>query len=266
MVEVNDAITNPQVDVEPIYKAQNAAFGPTDYPFLLEILRRTRARRVLDIGTGEGSFVIGLAQQMPDVSYDAIDLNGKLINIAAARAAALALPIQFRHDCFDHSYADSGYDLVIARFAVEHIRELEDIDALISATLRTLRPGGWLAVIEYYVHDLDISDPIWMQFRRRELRTYLAASVHPRIGLRLPESLVVAGYQNIRSTLNYISPSTIGPDEFYDLVRAYTKLYSGVAPRCWPSTVLREVMDWCALRNPQGEPHLLTSHTVGQRI
>lgn len=218
--QVTDAITNgaivdPRIQVQPVYRAQTNAFGPLDYPFLIDIARQTNATRILDIGTGEGTFLLGLAQRVQGAAFDAIDLNRRLVETAKSNCEKLGLHINFQHATFGDQYVKSDYDLIMARFAVEHIKELSDIDAFVATAYKKLRPNGWLVIIEYFVAELDIDDTVWKKFRESELATYASAGAHPRIGLRLPQSLLKAQYKNVRSTINHISPSTIGADAFY---------------------------------------------------
>jgi len=266
MSQVNDAITDTKIQVEPIYKAQSDAFGFFDYPFLLDMINQNHSSKILDIGTGEGSFLIGLAQRTLNIKFDAIDLNEGLVEIAKSNSRLLGVNINFQHANFGENYTEANYDLIIARFAVEHIRALEDIDSFIKTTYEKLKLNGWLVIIEYYVHELDIDDPTWKKFRQSETETYASAKAHPRIGLRLPESLTKAKYRNIRSIINHISPSTIGEEYFYNLVQEYTKLYSQIAPEFWTDGIADEVISWCNKRQSKGEPSLFTSYTIGQKL
>jgi 2-polyprenyl-3-methyl-5-hydroxy-6-metoxy-1,4-benzoquinol methylase len=142
MSQVNKAITDTTIQVEPIYKAQSDAFGFFDYPFLIDVINTNNVSRVLDIGTGEGSFVIGLAQRANGIQFDAIDLNENLIEIGKSNNKRLGLNINFEHANFGGNYTESNYDLITARFAVEHIIEMKDIDSFIATTFERLKPNG----------------------------------------------------------------------------------------------------------------------------
>ena len=266
MSQVNKAITDTRIQVEPIYKAQSDAFGILDYPFLIDIISRGNANKILDIGTGEGSFLIGLAQRTKNIEFDAIDLSEELVEIGRSSNRKLGLSINFRHASFGENYTGSDYDLIMARFAIEHIKELKDIDSFIAATYEKLRTNGWLVIIEYFVHVLDIDDATWEKFRKSEMATYESAKAHPRIALKLPEILMKAKYKNIKSTINHISPSTIGSESFFILIQEYTKLYSQIAPGFWTNELTDEITTWCNKKEPEGEPSLFTSYTIGQKI
>lgn len=97
------------------------------------------------------------------------------------------------------------------------------------------------------------------------MATYLNAKAHPRTALILPNSLAKAKFKNIRSTINHISPSTIGSERFFYLVRQYTELYSQIAPDIWMDGAKKEIDDWCDRKQFNGDPSLFTSYTVGQK-
>lgn len=266
MSRVNKVITDTTIKVEPIYKAQSDAYGIFDYPFLIEMINNNNVSRVLDIGTGEGSFLIGLAQKTIGVQFDAIDLNKDLIEIGKSNNERLRLNINFTQANFGENYTESDYDLITARFAIEHISEVEDIDSFIASTYKRLKKNGWLVIIEYYVHVLDIVDTTWKRFRKSEISTYECTKAHPRIALKLPESFTKAKYKNIKSTINHISPSTIGTEKFYILIQEYAKLYSQITPAIWTSEIIDEISTWCNKKEPAEEPSLFTTYTIGQKL
>lgn len=265
MSQVNKAITDSKIEVASVYKAQSEAFGLFDFPFLIDMINKNNTSSVLDIGTGEGSFLIGLAQRVKNVQFDAIDLNENLVEIGKSNNKHMGLNINFMHANFGENFSQSNYDLIMARFAVEHIKELKDIDFFVATAYEKLRANGWFVIIEYYVHILDIDDATWKKFRKSEMSTYESIKAHPRIALKLPESLLKAKFQNVKSTINHISPSTIGTENFYNLVKEYTKLYSQLAPEFWTIHLTNEILAWCNEKHFKGEPSLFTTYTIGQK-
>jgi ubiquinone/menaquinone biosynthesis C-methylase UbiE len=266
MSQVTKAIRDVKIQVEPSYKAQADAFGPFDYPLLTAIINKHKVHKMLDIGTGEGSFLIGLAKRTQDVTFDAIDLNQSLIEVGKLNSKRLGLNINFQHANFGENFSGSHYDLILARFAVEHIREIKDIDSFVLKTYQKLNPGGCLVIIEYYLHDLEIKDPVWKAFRKSEMGTFKKAGAHPRISLRLPESLKKANFKNIRATFHYISPATINADCFFNLIIEYTKLYSQISPELWSRDLTDKIVKWCNKKQAKGDPVLFVSHTIGHKI
>lgn len=263
MVSVNNAITNEEVKVEDVYKAQNDAFGFIDYPYLINLIHQKSSKRVLDIGTGEGSFILGLASKIQQVEFDAIDLNENLIEIAKKNNQLLGLNVNFYNATFGDDFDQSNYDLIITRFAVEHIKKIEDIESFVENTYGKLNPGGLLIIIEYYIDEKDISDPVWKKFRNSEMKMYKKLQVHPRIGLQLPLYLWKSNYRNVTSVINHLSPVTIGTDRYYKLVSEYTKLYNQLDDVIWNSKLVNEINAWCMEKTPIGDPAFFTSYTIG---
>jgi ubiquinone/menaquinone biosynthesis C-methylase UbiE len=99
--------------------------------------------RVLEIGSGEGSNLWFLHQQLPSCRFAAMDfsvakvhfLNGRMSSVNAVAGDALHIP--FRTEQFD---------LVLCRDLLHHVNW--DRDLLVREALRVLRPGGVLVVLE----------------------------------------------------------------------------------------------------------------------
>lgn len=102
-----------------------------------------RPLRVLDCGTGTGSFALALARLLHrPLELTAVDISPAMVAAAETRfrqhgiaarviqAGVGALPL-----------ADASFDLVIAAHVIEHLPE--PIAAL-AEMRRVLRPGGWL--------------------------------------------------------------------------------------------------------------------------
>lgn len=248
-----------------VYSAQNQVFGQMDYPFLTEIIERHGVKRILDVGTGDGSFLLGLAQRLPSLEYDGIDLNESLIVRANENNRNLGLSVNFRHANFKQGFTNERYDLLIARFAVEHIVNLEDIQSFMNESYEVLNIGSHILIIEYYVHALDIIDATWAKFRQTELVTYNEVKAHPRIALKLPKMLANSGFSRIRSSINHVSPGIVGKKEFFNLIMEYAKIYSLVDPVRWNEELLREIFAWCNSEEPDEEPVLFSSYTIGRK-
>jgi len=259
-------ISDPTVIVDQAYKAQNDAFGTIDYPFLIKLIDDYRLHKILDIGTGEGTFIIELAKRIITVDIDAIDINKNMIDKAKINNARNKLEINFYQAIFDASFPQNNYDLIIARFALEHIIARRDIDKLIATVYANLKTNGWVTLIEYFILDVDIIDPTWKKFRKSEIITYKHARAHPRICLHLPVSLRMENFHNIKSNINHVSPSTIGADNFFNLVFEYTKLYSQIYPIAWPQALQKEIFLWCDRKQAKGDPAFYISHTIGQKL
>jgi tRNA G46 methylase TrmB len=50
-----------------VYTTQTKTFPLLEYPLIIELIKTNKIKNVLDIGTGEGSFITGLAKCTPNV-------------------------------------------------------------------------------------------------------------------------------------------------------------------------------------------------------
>ncbi len=121
MDELNTRILEVSPLVEECYRAQTVAFSPFEYPYIRNLIETNNIRSVLDIGTGEGTFISGLAVETPEVRYLAIDADSSLIEMAKRKHSREN--ITFVHALFGPSYSGDPYDMILARFTIEHVPE-----------------------------------------------------------------------------------------------------------------------------------------------
>jgi len=262
--ELNTRILGVSAMVEDCYRAQTRAFSPVEYPFIAGLAKKNHIRSALDIGTGEGTFLAGLAPVTPDVNYTAIDADSALI--ARAQEKYRIPNVTFRNARFDPSFPEDKYDLIMARFAVEHI---PDVRQFISEAFRRLSPGGTLLITEYYIDDLHSRNEIWRRFRQKEIEFYHKFGSHPRISTELPRYMRDTGFTGISSGFRQISPSTAGAGAFYSLVISYANLYHSIEPGIWTEELRAEIIGYCekALDElPAWEDVLLISQTAGRKL
>ena len=262
---VNKFVTDLDAIVDPCYEAQNPAFGPLNYPFLTKLIRKHDVRKILDVGTGEGSFLLGLAKQVPRTEFHALEVNPALIERALWKQRKVRdRRIRFVCSAFNDRWPVKNYSMILARFAVEH---MTDVSGFLRSAHNKLKPGGLLVVIEYLVSTESHGDPIWSEFRRTELALYEKIGSHPRISLLLPALMAEAGFQEIRSSLERVSPFTVGA-AFYDLASVYARTYSRIAPRVWSKALTDRVVKWCDRGRKQPRRHdpvMFVTHTVGRK-
>ena len=95
--------------------------------------------RCWEVGAGSGTVASWLAEQVaPSGSVLATDLDMRFLDRLTARGLRVE-----RHDVVHDPLPDAAFDLVHARFLLEHLPERE---AVVDRLIAALRPGGWLVV------------------------------------------------------------------------------------------------------------------------
>ncbi|MEL7448439.1 MAG: class I SAM-dependent methyltransferase [Pseudomonadota bacterium] len=102
-----------------------------------------RPLRVLDCGTGTGSFALAMvrAWRCP-VDLHAVDISPGMVATAAARfrTAGIAARV-LQASVTALPFADASFDMVIAAHVLEHLPEPV---AALAEMRRVLKPGGWI--------------------------------------------------------------------------------------------------------------------------
>ena len=263
MGEINERVLEVSKFVEDCYKAQTRAFSPWEYAFIRDLLLKNNLERVLDVGTGNGTFLHGLAKLTPGVMYEAIDADQFLISHAKKNHELEN--ISFENRLFDHSYPGRNFDLITARFAVEH---MSDVAHFISEAYQRINSNGFLLVTEYYIDPMHSDSETWRAFREREHELYLKFGSRPRISLTLPGLMKEAGFSQVDSIYRHISPSTIGAAPFYELIIGYANLYHNIEPAIFDAEFRTRIIGYCndAVNGQAGdEDCLMVSHTTGRK-
>jgi SAM-dependent methyltransferase len=97
----------------------DAMFRPIE-TMLVDAVRATGARRVLDVGCGTGSTTLAIAEALgDDGSTLGLDLSEPMIAVATSRATELGSPARFlAADAATHPFAAGEFDLIVSRFGV----------------------------------------------------------------------------------------------------------------------------------------------------
>jgi ubiquinone/menaquinone biosynthesis C-methylase UbiE len=113
------------------------------YDALLESRVPPGARRVLEVGCGDGFLAARLARRIPDVM--ALDIDAPVLERARARFATA--PVRWTHgDVMTATLPDHGFDAVVSNAALHHIA---DSRAALQRLAALVRPGGTLALVTF---------------------------------------------------------------------------------------------------------------------
>lgn len=106
--------------------------------------------RLLSIGCGDGAHEISIGRRRFAGHTVAFDASPRAIEIASQTAAAENLPVDFSLRLFEDFVANPGpeaaFDAVLFAGSLHHVTDLE---GMLSAVRRVVRPGGWVIVNEY---------------------------------------------------------------------------------------------------------------------
>jgi SAM-dependent methyltransferase len=120
-------------------------FAPFE-DLLVEAVRATSARSVLDVGCGTGSTTLAVARALGSTGRClGIDLSEPMITLARARAATERIPAEFvLADAQGHPFEPASVDLIISRFGVMFFAD--PVQAF-SNLRRAARAGAQLRII-----------------------------------------------------------------------------------------------------------------------
>lgn len=134
-----EAIWNRQLDL------QVRAFFSADKKFLDTLPGFKKAQAVLEIGSGNGAFLINLAKAFPGKTYRGIDASAELTKHARLRTQHVHDVTFSVEDLYRLGPESGQYDVIFARLVIQH---LPDLHGFIKVASSLLSPGGQLILIE----------------------------------------------------------------------------------------------------------------------
>ena len=136
-------------------------------------VRRTKPRRILDVATGTGALAIAMARRIRDVQVLGVDLSEQMLAVAHRKVEARGLDNRIvldRGDAEHLAVADASVDVATVAFGV---RNFGDLAAGLRELARTIKPGGKVVILEF-------SRPRNRAFRA--LYEFYSYKILPRIG------------------------------------------------------------------------------------
>lgn len=109
---------------------------------VIKLARLEKAKSVLDIGCGEGEFLLQAATTYPNVHFTGLDISPNMFASAQERTRKENLKIDFRiGDAQFLPFSDESFDRVAAMHMIYHI---PNIEKALSEMKRVLVPNGLL--------------------------------------------------------------------------------------------------------------------------
>ncbi|MEW6364780.1 MAG: methyltransferase [Acidobacteriota bacterium] len=118
---------------------------------LAATLDLSRARRVLDLGGGPGTFSIAMARRQPGLTAVVLDLPHALdVARVAVDEAGLSERVTLKEGDFFEDDLGSGYDLVLVSSIIHSFDEVENL-RLLARARDAIEPGGQLAIRDFLI-------------------------------------------------------------------------------------------------------------------
>ena len=120
---------------------------------LLELVPVT-AKRILDLGTGDGRLLALLRKARPEALGVGLDFSAEMLAAARERLAGADRVELVEHDLDDPLPALGSFDAVVSSFAIHHL-EHERKRSLYGEAFDLLEPGGAFANFEHVASPTD---------------------------------------------------------------------------------------------------------------
>ncbi len=241
---------------------QTEIYGAVDVPLLQDKLVREGARDVLDVGIGDGSFLMKLAEATPEIRYLGLEQNEELIAFAKRRFQKKYMPnVALKCANFDSGYT-RVHDAVLARFTLQHVDQPDDF---LDGVLKALKPGGVFLCLEpiYDYYDCGEEDKVWRMFRERMLAVYAKWGSLPNVPKSAAKMFSKAGFREINVSVNLLSPATIGRESFSRAVSITARTLHFTCPEVWDQAAVQEVENWLA--GMTSDPYLAIAHIHAEK-
>ena len=247
--------------IKKVLVAQTEALGEVEAPIVEDLLRKHKCRRVLDIGCGEGSFLLRLAQRMKGARFLGIDHSELAIGDAARQARRRSLRhVKLKQAFFDAGFERARYDAILTRYTLQHA---SDPRAFVGAVRNRLWKEGLFVSVE----SLDAcsgchqADPVWERFLGSLAAIHRRGGSDENVGKRLGRLLAEAGFREIQVRAVLCSPSTVGWKRFQAVVRASAETAASLCPDLFDLGLLEQVKTWLDDRAglERKDPYLCTA-------
>jgi SAM-dependent methyltransferase len=122
---------------------------------LMELVGASRVRRVLDLGTGDGTTLALVLSAYPDATGVGVDFQPAMLERATERFGGDGRVEVVAHDLDQPLPATLGpFDLVVSSFAIHHLAPTRQ-RALYAEVFDHLEPGGQFANLEHVASPTD---------------------------------------------------------------------------------------------------------------
>ncbi len=230
--------------IKKVLVAQTKSLGIVEAPIVEDLMKKHRCRTVLDIGCGEGSFLLQMARRLKGVHFLGIDHSQLAVDDALRNLRGqLKRRVEFRTSFFDPGFDHTKYDAIMTRYTLQHSSEPQ---AFMKAVFDRLKKKGMFLCLESLdaYTDCHVQDPIWERFRTSVAAIHKRVGSNDNIGKSLGSMLNAAGFRGIQVHVVLCSPSTVGVDRFRAVVQASAELAVAFFPDLFDRKLLEDLEGW----------------------
>jgi len=251
--------------IKSVLVAQTESLGLIEAPIVEGVLRAHKCRRVLDVGCGEGSFLLRIAEKMKGTRFVGIDHNPLAVADALKNTKKRSVHnVRYRTAFFDAGFDRTKYDAILTRYTLQHA---SDPSALVAAVRDRLRKRGVCISVESLdayssAHE---DNPVWELFRMSLAAIHRRGGSNDNIGKSLGRLFAAAGFRDIRVQVVLCSPSTVGWKRFQALIRISAEAAASLCADLFDRTLLEDVQMWVddQARLEREDPFLCTAIASG---
>jgi ubiquinone/menaquinone biosynthesis C-methylase UbiE len=203
------------------------------------------AKRVLDIGTGNGHFLCRMAERYPDKQFVGIETSEPLIEQASKLAREMSLSnIKFIHDQCPALSIKEKFDFVLARLAIYCSPNRDDVLAWAYELLENKSRIG-IIELDYdwiYTHPPNAIIEKVFSVHRREFELHGADC---SMGKKLPFLLQKAGFKDILFDVKaWWSSFELTNEQFFNLFSSYGAFCLRVAPNVFSNEDYKNLINF----------------------
>lgn len=227
-IDYNEAWANR---IETVYKTPDVA---AQRQAVLDTLQPQPGERVLDIGSGPGMLVAGIARKVGRTGCVAgVDISDAMNELAAARTADMPWVSIREGNATELPFFEGEFDAAVSTQVYEYV---EDIEKALSELFRVLKPGGRAVIL-----DTDWDTLIWNTSDRQRLNRIMELfaphCAHPHLARQLPSLLRRAGFFLVDCRVHTILNTEYDPNTYsYGLIK-FIGSYVGENGRMNPAEV-----------------------------
>lgn len=122
---VSSSLAQVDTKVRNCYGTQIRTFACADELFYRPLIANHDTKNILDVGCGEGSFILNLAKKFPNTNFQGVEILPNLVTACIEQQNKLGIHnIKFHQALFDEHFPHSNFDIITARFSVEHMKNI----------------------------------------------------------------------------------------------------------------------------------------------